>query len=107
MVEFLVELEFSLPQGLTPSRESELLTAERERGEALGRAGHLRAIWRIPGRRANCGIWSVRDVTQLHELLASLPLFPYADIVVRPLARHVLAGSCPGLPAGLVVPQVE
>ena len=30
----------------------------------------------------------VESVDELHELLSGLPLFPYLDIRVTPLARH-------------------
>jgi muconolactone D-isomerase len=47
-------------------------------------------MWRVPGRVANVGIWQATDATELHEALASLPLFPYIDARVTPLAQHYL-----------------
>jgi muconolactone D-isomerase len=47
-------------------------------------------IWRIPGRTANVGIWEAPDATALHDLVSSLPLFPWLDVTVTPLARHYL-----------------
>ena len=77
-----------------------LMAAEFERGNALAQAGLLRAIWRVPGRLANRAIWSADDATALHDALTSLPLWPYMDIAVTPLARHPLAASCQGIEAG-------
>jgi muconolactone D-isomerase len=45
-------------------------------------------LWRVTGRRANVGIWRAPTTAALHDALASLPLFPYLDIEVIPLARH-------------------
>ena len=100
-MEFLVEVDVRLPPDLADARRAELLKAEVERGTQLSEAGTLCAIWRVPGRIANVGIWTAADATALHDALVSLPLFPYMDVTVTPLARHHLAGSCRGLPAGL------
>jgi muconolactone D-isomerase len=100
-MEFLVEVDVALPADLDEARRSDLLAAELARGSALAEAGVLRAIWRVPGRLANRAIWSAPDATALHEALVSLPLWPYMDVAVTPLARHALAPSCRGLAAGL------
>jgi muconolactone D-isomerase len=42
----------------------------------------------VAGRYANVSILDVDSVDELHELLSGLPLFPYLDIRVTPLARH-------------------
>lgn len=99
-VEFLVQVEVALPAGLDDGRRAALMAAEFERGNALAQAGLLRAIWRVPGRLANRAIWSADDATVLHDALTSLPLWPYMDIAVTPLARHPLAASCQGIEAG-------
>jgi muconolactone D-isomerase len=103
-MEFLVEIDVRLPGDLEQSRRAELLRAEAVRGGELATAGVIRAIWRVPGRLANRGIWSAPDATSLHEAIASLPLWPYLDVTVTPLAHHGLAGSCSGIPAALRVP---
>lgn len=96
-MEFLVEIEIRLPAELDGERRAELLAAELARGQQLAGAGILRAIWRVPGRLANRGIWVAEDATELHDALASLPLWPYMDITVTPLARHPLAQACRGV----------
>jgi muconolactone D-isomerase len=100
-VEFLVEIEVALPADLDEARRTQLLAAELERGKTLAEAGVLLAIWRVPGRLANRAIWSATDATALHEALVSLPLWPYMDAVVTPLAKHPVAPSCHGLRATL------
>ncbi|GAA2631873.1 hypothetical protein GCM10009863_54580 [Streptomyces axinellae] len=56
------------------------------RGRELMAEGVLRHFWRLPGKRADLGIWTVADA--LEEALESLPVRPYADIDVTPLATH-------------------
>jgi muconolactone D-isomerase len=96
-VDFLVEIDVRLPPELDQDRRLALQQAEFERGTALARAGVLRAIWRVPGRLANRAIWTATDATELHEALISLPLWPYMEVTVTPLATHALAEVCGGL----------
>jgi muconolactone delta-isomerase len=83
-MEFLVHME------VTARIESgdELLAKEAERARQLAEVGVLRRLWRVPGRRANWGIWVASSIDELHAALASLPLFPYLNITVHPLASH-------------------
>lgn len=96
-MEFLVEIDVRLPPDLDDERRGALQTAEFARGTALAETGMLRAIWRVPGRLANRAIWSAPDATALHDALVSLPLWPYMEVVVTPLATHPLAEACDGL----------
>ena len=87
-VEFLVRIEIQLDESLSVEQREALYAAEAERAGALAEAGHLVRLWRLPGRRANWGLWRAADATELHEVLTSLPLWPYMDVDVNPLARH-------------------
>jgi muconolactone D-isomerase len=89
-MEFLVQIAIDFPHGLPRSERETLAAAERVRGLELKRSGIISRIWRVPGKRANVGVWQAADATQLHEALASLPLFDFADIAVTPLACHYL-----------------
>ena len=89
-VEFLVEIAVNLPPDFDPQKAKALREAEAARGVELYDAGIIRRTWRIPGRRAAVAIWAAADATALHDALVSLPLFPWLDIRVTPLARHYL-----------------
>jgi muconolactone D-isomerase len=86
--EFLVQMENLLPAGFPAEERAELLRAEAARARELAAAGILIRLWRVTGRRANVGIWRAATTVALHDALASLPLFPYLDIQVTPIARH-------------------
>lgn len=90
MPEFLVEIEIELPASTPDDERAALIAAEGSRGRELRDAGSIVRIWRVPGRRANVGIWSAVDASELHELIASLPLFPWMSVQVRALANHHL-----------------
>lgn len=86
-MEFLVHMQVTtIPEGT--DAESALLEREARRARELAESGTLLRLWRIPGRRENWGIWQASDTDQLHDALASLPLFPYLVITVHPLASH-------------------
>jgi muconolactone D-isomerase len=88
-MEFLVNIEIIWPPDADPERRDELFAAEVERGRELARQGVMKRLWRIPGRWANWGLWEAADATELHAALSSLPLWPWMDVAVHPLARHV------------------
>jgi muconolactone D-isomerase len=89
-MEFLVQIQVTLPPGLSDAAREELMDREQARGRELKSEGVIRRMWRIPGRTANVGIWEAPDATALHEALSSLPMFPYIDARVTPLATHYL-----------------
>lgn len=100
-MEFLVHIEVRWPGDGDPDVLARLTAAERERARELAAAGTIRRLWRIPGRRANWGLWTAPDATALHAALASLPFFPWLDVEVHPLASHP---SDPGEPGGAAEP---
>lgn len=89
-MEFLVEIEIGpIPDDV----RDEVMAGERRRGRELMDAGTIRRIWRIPGRRANVGVWDAEDATALHAAIASLPAHPWMDVRVTALATHPLEGE--------------
>ncbi len=87
-MEFLVHIENRWPSDGDADELSRLVGAERVLARNLVAAGTIRRLWRIPGRRANWGLWEAADATELHAALSSLPFFPWLDIEVHPLAAH-------------------
>lgn len=85
---FLAQMEVSLPHDLDDDVLAKLKDAERERAQEIQRSGRWPHLWRVAGRYANVSVFDVESVDELHELLSSLPMFPYLDITVTPLATH-------------------
>lgn len=85
-MEFLVQITVNLPPD--DDRKAELIEAEAARARELAAAGIIGRLWRIPGGWANVGIWRAADATALHEAISSLPLYPWLEVRVTPLARH-------------------
>jgi muconolactone D-isomerase len=87
-VEFLVHIQVNWPGEADPDELARLTADERRRAKELVELGRIRRLWRIPGRRANWGLWQAADATELHEAISSLPLFPWLSVEVHPLAAH-------------------
>lgn len=87
-MEFLVRIEVHWPADGDQRALSELTAAERARARNLAEEGRIRRLWRIPGRRANWGLWEAPDATVLHRAIESLPMFPWLSVEVHPLALH-------------------
>jgi len=85
---FHVTMSVQLPHGMPAEEAADLKTAERNLAQRLQREGKWRHLWRVAGRYANVSVFDVQDVQELHDILSSLPLFPYMDIAVTALCRH-------------------
>lgn len=89
-MEFLARIEQNISPDMDPVRLAEIKAAEKVRGQELVDAGKLRRIWRIPGRRAVYALYNVEGPDELHDVLSSLPLFPWMDIEITALGAHAL-----------------
>lgn len=85
---FHVEMAVNIPHDLPAEKADAVKAAEKAYAQDLQRQGKWVHLWRIAGRYANISIFDVESVDELHTLLSSLPLFPFMDITVTPLARH-------------------
>jgi muconolactone D-isomerase len=85
---FHVRMDVHLPADLDPEVRADLVARERDYSQELQRSGAWPHIWRIVGEYSNFSVFDVAGNDELHELLAGLPLFPYMDIAVTPLATH-------------------
>ncbi len=85
---FQVEMDVKIPHGLDPAHLADLKAAEKARAQDLQRDGRWRHLWRVVGRYSNLSVFDVEDAAELHDLLSTLPLFPFMDIRVTALCRH-------------------
>lgn len=83
-----VRMDVRVPHDVDPARFERLKAEEKARAQELQRAGKWRHLWRVAGQYANVSVFDVAGHDELHAILSSLPLFPFMDIAVAPLARH-------------------
>ena len=85
---YCVQMDVRVPHDIDPARFERLKAEEKARAQELQRQGKWRHLWRVAGRYANVSVFDVADHDELHAVLSSLPLFPFMEIGVTPLARH-------------------
>ncbi|MCZ9881703.1 muconolactone Delta-isomerase [Arthrobacter sp. B2a2-09] len=85
---YLVRMDVNLPANLPEEQATAVKEEEKTYSQGLQRDGRWPHLWRVVGQYANYSIFDVESNDELHELLQSLPLFPYMDIQVTALAKH-------------------
>jgi muconolactone D-isomerase len=85
---FHVEMDVIVPHDFDPERFETLRAAEKQRAQELQRDGVWRHLWRVVGEHKNVSVFDVESNAQLHDILSTLPLFPFMKIKVTALCRH-------------------
>lgn len=85
---FQVEMDVRLPPDMPTGQADDLKRVEKARAQQLMRDGKWRHLWRVVGHYANVSIFDVADPDELHQILTSLPLFPFMTMTVTALCRH-------------------
>ncbi|MBD7995097.1 muconolactone Delta-isomerase [Arthrobacter sp. Sa2CUA1] len=87
-MKYLVHMDVNLPVDMPAREAAEIKATEKAYSQQLQRSGKWPEIWRVAGKYANYSILDVDSHDELHEILQNLPLFPYMQISVVPLAKH-------------------
>ncbi|MDQ8032615.1 muconolactone delta-isomerase [Bordetella genomosp. 1] len=85
---YMAEMQVNLPADMPAEQANKLKADEKALAQKLQQEGKWQHLWRVAGRYANVSIFDVADHDELHNILSSLPLFPYMDVRVTALARH-------------------
>ena len=85
---FHVSIEVRIPHGIEPEKIKDLASREHERAQELQRQGKWLHLWRVAGKYANISIFEVDSPDELHDILSSLPLYPFMEIDVTALSHH-------------------
>lgn len=88
---FHVSMTIRIPHDVEPERVKQLTALEHERASELERQGKWVHVWRVVGKWANLSIFEVDSPAEPHDILNSLPLYPFMKISVNAL--------CPMRPA--------
>ncbi len=82
---FHVGMTIRIPHDVEPERIKQLTAKEHERATELEKQGKWLHAWRVVGKWANVSIFDVESPAELHDILNSLPLFPFMNIEVTAL----------------------
>jgi muconolactone D-isomerase len=90
---YCVRMDVHEPHDIDQERFNRLKAEEKARAEDLQRSGKWCHLWRVAGHYSNISVFDVESHDELHGILSTLPLFPFMDMTVTPLARHPSAIS--------------
>lgn len=96
-MEFLVQFEVDIPEGVAASEVADRERAEAAAAETLADEGHLVRLWQAcvdTGRTTIVGLYRADSNADLDGLLGGLPLYEWMHTSVTPLVQH------PNDPAG-------
>lgn len=85
---FLVRMDVNLPADMPSEEAAAIKAVEKAYSQDLQKQGKWRHIWRVVGEYSNYSVFDAESNDELHDMLSGLPLFPYMDIAVTPLAKH-------------------
>jgi muconolactone D-isomerase len=91
MMEFLVQFELHIPDGVPESEVEDRERAEAAAAERLADHGHLVRLWRASmeiGPMKALGLYRAGSRAELDALLAALPLYEWLRVSVTPLDPH-------------------
>src|SRR3989442_3748600 len=88
MMEFLVQLELNVPDGVPESEVEDRKRAEAAAAETLAGEGHLVRLWQAPvgtSRTTVLGLYRAGSKAELDGLLGALPLDEWMRTSLTPL----------------------
>lgn len=86
---FQVRMTVKLPTDMPVEKVNKLKADEKQLAQHLQRKGIWRHLWRSAGLYANVSIFDVSDNQALHDTLMQLPLYPFMEVDVTALCRHL------------------
>jgi muconolactone D-isomerase len=85
---FHVSINVRIPHDADPDKIKQFGAQEHERAKELQLQGKWLHLWRVAGKYANVSVFDVESADELHEILSSLPLYPFMEIDVNALCHH-------------------
>lgn len=85
---YMVHMIVDIPSSLDKEFVERIKLEEKQYSQELQRTGKWLHLWRIVGEYANVSIFDAESNDELHDMLSKLPLFPYMQLTVTPLAKH-------------------
>jgi muconolactone D-isomerase len=85
---FHVSITVRIPHNADQEKIKQLGALEHERAKELQLQGKWVHLWRVTGKYGNVSVFDVESSDELHEILNSLPLYPFMEIEVTALCHH-------------------
>ncbi|SFC83779.1 muconolactone D-isomerase [Flexibacter flexilis DSM 6793] len=85
---YLAEMEVHIPESWSEEKIADYIARERETSQKWQKSGKWVYLWRVAGQYANVSVIEAESPEEFHQIVSSLPLFPYMTIKVKSLCKH-------------------
>ncbi len=85
---YVVEMDVKIPETWDEDKIKSFMEREKETSQKWQNSGKWKHLWRVAGKYSNISILEVESPDELHQIISSLPLFPYMNIKVTSICKH-------------------
>jgi len=85
---YVVEMDVKIPESWSEEKLDDYLKREQETSQKWQKSGQWVYLWRVAGKYSNISVIEADSPDELHQIISSLPLFPYMNIKVTSVCKH-------------------
>lgn len=85
---YVVEMDVNIPESWSEEKIADYITREKECSQGWQKSGKWVYLWRVAGKYSNISVLEVESPEEFHQIISSLPLFPYMNIKITSITRH-------------------
>lgn len=85
---YLAEMDVHIPESWSEEKIADYITREKETSQKWQNSGKWVYLWRVAGQYSNVSVIEAESPEEFHQIVSSLPLFPYMTIKVKSLCKH-------------------
>lgn len=85
---FVVEMDVNIPESWSEEKLQDYITREKKTSQKWQKSGKWVYLWRVAGKYSNISVINADSPDELHQIISSLPLFPYMNIKVTSVCKH-------------------
>ncbi|WP_419867947.1 muconolactone Delta-isomerase family protein [Chryseobacterium sp. CT-SW4] len=85
---YVVEMDVNIPETWSDEKLADFMAREKECSQKWQSSGKWKYLWRVAGKYSNISVLEVESPDELHQIISSLPLFPYMTIKVTSVCKH-------------------
>ena len=85
---YVVEMDVNIPETWSEEKIADYVAREKETSQKWQKSGKWVYLWRVAGKYSNISVLEVDSPEEFHQIISSLPLFPYMKIKVTSITKH-------------------
>lgn len=85
---YVVEMDVNIPTTWSEEKIQDYIIREKETSQRWQKSGKWVYLWRVAGKYSNISVIEAESPDELHEIISSLPLFPYMTIKITSVCKH-------------------